>query len=143
MEVEVRSRLTVNQWKAKETGVVISISEPRSNHPLIEEKPELKEVLRLSFHDIDIETSEFDHSRMTDEDAKLVATFVEKHKNVDMMIVQCDAGISRSSGIAAAILKHLTGDDSQIFNDKRFLPNRWVYSKTLEALAANRSDNAN
>jgi len=138
MKVEVRSRQTVNQWDSDGDVAVISVSDPDLDHPFLAERPNLKEVLRLTFHDVDAsevgENSPFNHRLMTDEDGKRIAEFVEKHKDVDLMIAQCDAGICRSSGIAAAILMHLTGDDSTIFNDRRYYPNRWVYKKTLEAL---------
>ena len=48
------------------------------------------------------------------------------------MIVHCDAGISRSSGVAAAILKAKTGDDSQIFNNPKYRPNMRCYRIVLD-----------
>lgn len=47
-------------------------------------------------------------------------------------IVHCDAGISRSSGVAAAILKAKTGDDSQIFNNPKYRPNMRCYRIVLD-----------
>ena len=139
MRVEVRSRQTVNHRNGRsddETVAVISIADPDDNHPeiLISELG-LQGTLRLSFHDLDREDLPKKYKLMSDEDGRQVAEFVERHKDVDLLIVQCDAGISRSSGMAAAILKHQTGDDSQIFGNRRFIPNRWVNKKTREALA--------
>ena len=142
MRIEVRSRRDVGSHQGIENGesvAIISIADPHDPHPFIVEWPELKEVLRLSFHDVDNQWWDDqgmpDKFRlMSDEDGERVAAFVNKHKDVDLLIVQCEAGISRSSGMAAAILKHLTGDDSQIFGNRRFLPNRWVNKKTREAL---------
>ena len=48
-----------------------------------------------------------------------------------------DAGISRSVGVAAAILKYTTGDDSSIFGNGLYDPNERCYRKTLEALQRN------
>jgi predicted protein tyrosine phosphatase len=151
MKVEVRNRsnLCNKNGIAGKTVAVISISDPHDNLPNLPTWPELKEVLSLAFHDIDErwfapEVMEQysakalreleSYTLMSDEDGKKVAAFVDKHKDVDLLIVQCDAGISRSSGMAAAILKHLTGDDSQIFGNRRFCPNRFVNKKTREAL---------
>ena len=50
------------------------------------------------------------------------------------VIVHCDAGISRSSGVAAAILKAKTGDDSQIFNSPKYRPNMRCYRIILDEL---------
>ena len=144
MRVEVRNRQNVDSHEGIEPELsvaIISISDPRDDPPFILEWPELKEVLRLSFHDADTEWWDDigkempeKYTIMSDEDGKQVAAFVEKHKDVDLLIVQCDAGISRSSGMAAAILQHLTGDDSQIFQNPRFHPNRLVNRITREAL---------
>jgi hypothetical protein len=43
-------------------------------------------------------------------------------------------GICRSAGIAAAISKVLTGDDSRFFDKSRYVPNMLCYRLTLEAL---------
>ena len=69
---------------------------------------------------------------MSDEDAEKIANFVENNKN-DLIIVHCDAGISRSSAVAAAILRHYTGNDDRIFDDYSYNPNMWVYFKVLKA----------
>ena len=49
-----------------------------------------------------------------------------------MVICQCDAGISRSSGMAAAIAKAFNGEDNWLF--EHYIPNRTVYRKVLEKL---------
>ncbi len=70
---------------------------------------------------------------MSEADAESIAAFVEANPGLPV-IVHCDAGISRSSGVGAAILKHYTGDDSSVFDNPRFHPNIWCYRKTLCAL---------
>lgn len=143
MRIEVWNRREITNHNGTEIGesvAIISIAYPRDDHPAITEWPGLEEVLRLSFHDIDEQFKDIGkeipskYESMTDENGREVANFVEKHKDVDLLIVQCDAGISRSSGMAAAILKHQTGNDSRIFDNPRFVPNRRVYRKTLQAL---------
>lgn len=137
MEVVVRNRHTVTLKDDIQEGksiAIISITDPTFSHPEIPEWPELRGVLKLKFHDTDKLDPHFNYVLMDDNHGDQVASFVEKHKDVDVLIVNCDAGISRSSGVAAAILKHLTGDDNQIFNDRRYNPNRYVVKKTREAL---------
>ncbi|MBE6994772.1 MAG: hypothetical protein E7423_09070 [Ruminococcaceae bacterium] len=123
-------------------AVMISISDPyeeRAGRVFCSPQNMLKSILRLRFADADRpgpdvygrEASALD--MMQDEDAARIADFVRRHQALDL-IVHCDAGVSRSAGVAAAILKHLTGDDSPIFNDPRFRPNMWCYRKTLAAL---------
>lgn len=72
----------------------------------------------------------------TEEDANNICDFVTKYKDeVDTIIVHCGAGISRSAGCCGAIMKALTGSDSEIFGSNKYKPNMTVYSKTLEAFA--------
>ena len=56
----------------------------------------------------------------------------EKYNQIDYMIVHCNAGISRSAGIVGAVCKYLWNDDSDIFNDKYFKPNMYVYRMLLD-----------
>ena len=64
--------------------------------------------------------------------AKEIVDFVEEYRYVVGTIIrQCEAGISRSAGIAAALSKCINGDDKYFFN--RYLPNSLVYSKIIKA----------
>ena len=88
----------------------------------------IKRILRLEFDDVDRGSL-----AMTEEDAASIAEFVEENKG-RTIIVHCDAGISRSAGIAAAIMKHYNGDDSPIFNNPWYCPNMLCYRMVLEQL---------
>jgi len=145
MNVTVMSRRNAVLYcgqKNPDKSVMISISDPRmvyNDEPFISEDNGITDMLKLSFSDADgkgldvygnpVEESDL----MTDEDARKVAAFVYAHQDV-YILVHCDAGISRSAGVAAAILKHFTGDDSAVFNSGRHYPNMWCYRKTLNAL---------
>jgi len=98
----------------------------------------VKDILFISFCDADgvndrdvygHTVTEYD--LFTDEQAKQIIDFVEKNKE-RKIIVHCDAGISRSSGVAAAILRHYTGSDDAIFNNRRYAPNMFVYYRLLK-----------
>jgi predicted protein tyrosine phosphatase len=97
-----------------------------------------KNILRLNFYDIetqvkDLEDKIFDP--MQEEDALRVAEFINKNKeDIELLIVHCEAGISRSAGVAAALSKFLSGDDMYYFTCGRFRPNMTCYRKTLNAL---------
>jgi hypothetical protein len=58
---------------------------------------------------------------------------VIKSTPVDDIVVHCEAGVSRSAGVAAAIGMFLNNDDSFIFNDGRYCPNNTCYRKVMEA----------
>lgn len=64
-------------------------------------------------------------------DADTILLFVESLKQYsNLIIVNCEAGISRSAGVAAALSKIYNGHDSFFF--KNFLPNMLVYRTILE-----------
>ena len=131
------------QMKHKIDSVIISISTPDVDYKDLiiapNEENRVIAILELSFMDSDKpgENDVYDNPTtiddlMSDDDAQRVVTFVDKYKD-KRILVHCDAGISRSSAVAAAILKHYTGDDSMIFDSRWYNPNRWVYRKVLEA----------
>ena len=129
------------QEKQKKPSVVISISDPYivyDNAPFCSSPNRVFDILPLSFCDAaepgkdvygrDVTESEM----MTDEDARKVVRFVRENRD-KRIIVHCDAGISRSAGVAAAISKYFTGDEGLFFRSDRYSPNMWCYTKTLMA----------
>ena len=72
---------------------------------------------------------------MSDKDALKIKNVVEETKEeVTEIWVHCDAGVSRSAGVAAAIGKYLNDDDMFVFGSPRYSPNITCYRKTLNAL---------
>ena len=135
----------------KDPAVMISISDPRMEYKFsvfCSETNKLKEILPLCFSDAESVAGTDVYGNpmtsddlMSDEDARKVVDFVEKYRN-ELILVHCDAGISRSAGVAAAILKACTGDDTQIFDNPYYVPNRWCYRKVLDAFAEQEEQNA-
>lgn len=60
--------------------------------------------------------------------AKEILAFVEKHKGVQSIIVQCEGGLSRSVAVKAALAKILNGDETPYDGT-----NRLVYQTLLDA----------
>ncbi len=131
-------------------SVMISISDPcmvYETAPFFSPANRVLDILRLTFADADGVGSHVwvpqeaavpdriaaESDLMTREDAAKVAQFLSRHPNRDV-IVHCDAGLSRSAGVAAAIMKHFNGDDSPVFDSGKYYPNMWCYRLTLEAL---------
>jgi predicted protein tyrosine phosphatase len=111
---------------------VISITSQYDNHPLLLDG--YVAVLRLKFLDIDYgECSLYEDWGITQKDARDIVDFVEHYKDrVDLFIVHCNAGISRSSGTVAALSKIYNGCDKWVFRDARYIPNIRVYRAILE-----------
>lgn len=62
-----------------------------------------------------------------------VLRFAAKNKSKKIYCL-CDAGISRSSGIAAALCKIYNGNDSHIWNDWHYEPNKYIYNTILQTI---------
>ena len=122
-------------------AVIISISDPNmiyTTRPFCSAENRVIAILPLTFCDADkpgkdIYSNDADESDlMSEEDGRKVVQFVNLHVEKHI-IVHCDAGISRSAGVGAAISKYVSGDDSAFFNSGRYYPNMWCYRKTLNA----------
>ena len=122
--------------------VMISVSDPNMIYdctPYASDTSGVREILSLCFADANepgpdvygFETEESD--LMSFEDGEKIVQLLKRNPGADIL-VHCDAGISRSAGIAAALLKYFTGSDDQIFRDSYYCPNTWCYRKTLGAL---------
>lgn len=93
------------------------------------EESEKVKAVRANFGDYD------DYNGMTEIQAIEIASFIKDNfLNSDVFIVHCEAGISRSSGIAGAIAKYYFKDDSMIFYNPRFSPNMRCYRMVLNKL---------
>jgi len=135
-----RNRITSLDGLLNQKHIVISMCEPDMNldFPVLPKNPNRLGVLQLSFADLDNINDAKQvgqaHYLMTQEQADQVVAFVNEHMDsIETIICQCDGGVSRSSGMAAALSKILNGDDSWVFNSKEYVPNRYVYRLIMNA----------
>jgi hypothetical protein len=78
---------------------------------------------------------ELGENTISETQAREMARFVTRwFDKVEALVVHCDAGISRSAGIGAAIIKWADGDDSEVLNCRSFRPNMKCYRLMLDAL---------
>lgn len=137
-----------------ETSVIISICDSYDLSPKFKRMNSngIKDILRLSFDDVQLPSGASEryiwkkdegllldtldnapYVVISEKDAKDIVSFVKKwYDKVDTIIVHCNAGISRSSGVCAAIMKAMTGNDSQIFESLKYMPNTTCYKVVLE-----------
>ena len=124
------SKVKAQEFKSRSKYVVIGMVSCYDNHPQLQEG--YIDYLKLKFYDMDFATPIW--PGITSDDAEKILDFAEEYKNkVDLIVVHCNAGISRSSGAAAALSLIYNGDDNWIFKDLRYMPNMRVYRKILEA----------
>lgn len=145
MEVIVMSRDAAVKYckqSHEQKTIMISVSDPYIEYftePFCSKYNKVIAIQRLFFCDADRigkdvygrDTGEKD--LFNKDDAYLIKRLLDEFPNTDV-IVHCDAGISRSSGIAAAILKAYTNDDSEIFDNPKYRPNMLCYRTTLNEL---------
>ena len=135
MVIEIMGRkelLTYSFSKNNEKTAVISISNRDEDQLSLHNDPDngIEAICYVSFDDVEIGKV----NCITDDDAKRISSFVyEVISKKDKLIVQCGAGISRSAGVAAAILKHFSDNDMLIWGNFRYYPNILCYRKVLAA----------
>lgn len=91
-------------------------------------------VLRLCFDDAT--DLSFWQNLMTMEQARAIRDFVLGLKaEVELLIVHCTEGVSRSAAVAAAVAEGLGGDVSWIWDNPQYRPNPLVYALVKAAFA--------
>lgn len=111
-----------------EDCAIISITDVGSSENQFGRNPHIKGILRLSFDDVDFG----EDNCITKEDGRRILNFVQEYvRRVEMIVVHCEAGISRSAGICAALMRIINGDDEEIFDNPKFCPNMSCYRTVL------------
>ncbi|MDQ2730357.1 MAG: hypothetical protein M3Y56_01750 [Armatimonadota bacterium] len=128
MKFIVLSRRQVSSFTSEEPYIVISITDPDRSTAHVAEHPTCLGLLRLQFNDI--HSPKGSRVLFSNEMADEILRFVTSHSEAETVVCQCEAGISRSAGVAAALAKVHGGDPAPYF--EQYLPNRFVYSKLLE-----------
>ena len=128
----VFSRITVGYYKPSIKSILISITSMDGVFAEVDDSL-FEKVLRLRFDDIDKITRDF---TVISSDQALQVVNLTKWANEQsedfQIVVNCDAGRSRSPGVAAAIAKFFLDDDTMYF--VKYTPNMFVYRKILKAL---------
>jgi len=132
------SFLILNRFEAAAVALdvpylILSITDPERLEATFAASPHQKAILRLQFHDKSgPRAAASGKTAMTPEQARSIIAFVREHlAEVQLIICQCEAGISRSAAVAAALSRILQGEDSFFFT--HYAPNDWIYHTLLEA----------
>lgn len=96
--------------------------------------PWIKDVIHLVFDDVETDCMP-ENPPINEGQARAIVKFCMKNidDDVDQIIVHCDAGVSRSAGVAAAITKWYYNEDEQFFNNSQYVPNMRCYRYVLNA----------
>jgi len=124
---------------------LISIHSPEDSPPTLPPCENRLDVLTLGFSDINYIPKDPNVAKammadvikeihvvyFDDKMAKQILDFVKKrYDDGNDYVIHCDAGISRSPGVAAALSKIYLNDDNWYF--ERYLPNSLVYTIILK-----------
>jgi predicted protein tyrosine phosphatase len=134
VEVYVYSRSAIEATRPHEVPhLIISITSGAGDVARLRTTAACRGILRLVFPDADASSELFAEADLfSAEKAAQIWSFVRAHDDVERIVVHCDAGMSRSPAVAAALSKVLTGDDSDFFGG-RYRPNMRVYRLLLDA----------
>lgn len=122
--------------------LVISVTDPERSEAIFAASPLCRAVLRLQFHDtsqtLDIPGLEGlslgDETAMTAVDARAILDFAASYTDqVELIVCQCEAGVSRSAGIAAALSCLMQNEDAFFF--EHYWPNHHVYKLLIQEAA--------
>ena len=138
LKIEVMSKAKAEEYamnKHRDKAVIISISSYTGAPAFIipDSTNNIIDVLKLRFNDTDCSDG-FSGGMIVEQGIKVRDFFNKYVMSVDKIIVHCEAGQSRSAGVAAALMKYYYNDDTPIFNNKRYTPNMRCYRVTLNAL---------
>lgn len=90
-------------------------------------------AIYLEFHDLDDRSPGDYHAGLFQEKhARRIVNFLEALKGRSLIVVNCEAGVSRSPGVVLALRRHYGGDTEEIF--KRAIPNIYVTNILSRAL---------
>lgn len=126
----------------KEPTAIVSITGPKEPDVTFADNPQVKKIFRMRFHDLDeheADLLELDPPKQ--EDVAGLKAFVDTLRldGIELLIVHCAAGISRSAGVGCAIDEYL-GLDHDFWRDKYYHPNRLVYKLCCKELGMARTE---
>jgi hypothetical protein len=133
MKFTVMSRLNAKDYTfsncEKLPYLMISINDSHALPNMFKRDSSMVGLCILHFDDVDT-----GKNAMSNRDARTILDYVNTYVNkVEEIIVHCGAGVSRSAGVCAALMKVLTDDDTAIFNSSQYKPNMGCYRKVLNA----------
>jgi predicted protein tyrosine phosphatase len=133
MELFVYSRAAIERVPPHDAAhIIISITTTPDDAARLPDAPACVAIHRAAFLDADAIGEGAEGILFSEAHARALATFVLEHwSRVDRIVLHCDAGLSRSPAVAAAISRAMLGDDAEYF--RRYRPNMRVYRLLLEA----------
>ncbi len=139
-DIVVRNRAEAQHYWTERNHAIVSITDPKSESVTFpgQYATDIKNrfgIHRTQFFDSDIRHAKFfdKYPPMTEVQATEIWLFVQSvEKEIEELLVHCEAGVSRSASVAAAISRYLGENDDDWF--KFYIPNRYVYRTLIRTM---------
>lgn len=132
IDFQVFGRMSVSEIDPGVPHVLVSITDPGAPEAELAPSETRLAVLRLQFWDTDDPDTTL-NGGITQAQAKQIVAFIQEHKEqIQRIVCQCEAGVSRSAGVASGLSYWLNGDDSPFYS--YFVPNFLCRRRVLEAI---------
>lgn len=131
----ILSRLEALAFRSPEPYAVVSITGPDQRmEKALGDRPQCRGVIHLQFDDIEhVSPNDYYTALMTEEQAQEVVKFVQEAvEHVSLLVIHCEAGMSRSAGVGAALGLYYHQSDRHFH--EWYWPNAHVKSLVLRAL---------
>ena len=130
MVIKVMGELDLEKYLEKDVSpfVLVDIVTP-DTQPVVEKSNIVVDIYRIFCYDIDIAEDPYDGdgAYATEKDFKGFKAFIDRYRDTfGEIIVKCGGGISRSAGVAAALIDYL-GVDRNIWVEREYFPNILLY----------------
>lgn len=139
MQIQITSEAVIQEYWEDRPHVVISIQDPTHDFVKLADLKSRRGWIGLKFNDVDPDFIEELKKHNTnaiifnEQHAETILNFYNEWKyEVDLLIVHCVAGRSRSPAVAAALRRLEYKLDFDIFS--RYTPNMHVYRTLLEKI---------
>lgn len=130
--IEIRSKSKAKEFISDVPWAAISIASYENDWPKLNGAKRLG-LLQLWFADVEFESAGDEYPLFKPEHAQKIYEFVAemKEKGVELLLVHCEAGISRSPAIGCAIDQTFCGGEAKKYFTK-YSPNRLVYKIMIQ-----------
>lgn len=154
------SRTNIQKFTLDRPHVLISITDPESDDVVLPQGTGRMSTLHLQFHDIDVKYlpeeckncggtqyiekwKDFNNGicyacspkavHFSENDAKQILWYADVYcRQVDTILVNCEAGRSRSVAVCAALSKIYNGENSDVYFFEHYTPNMKIYRTILD-----------
>ena len=141
LSIQVLDRDGVRAIRHSQPYCVISITDPEKRHASLKEDPNRTGTLLLKCNDVAESSARIKSvaqslGAFSDAMANEVTQFVRERMTAGtrLFVINCEAGVSRSAGIASALSWHFNHDES--FFIVHYKPNQWIRKQLLKALSS-------